>query len=372
YHSTCSVSPSQQCIPQPAVYPTASSVSPSQQCIPQPAVYPPASSVSLNLQCIPQPIVYPPASSLSLNQQCIPQPAVLIRYIGELLLRKITTMGDNSNQTSKASSLNSEDSFGSAVPVLVSDEDTELILLVISCIIRGTVTIFGIIFNIINAMVFTKLGLQETSNVLFLAIAVADLGALLTLLLGSVCQNPPMFEVFQNVDMAEILFLASAWPHYYFTLVSAILTCQITIERYLCIAFPLAVRRLIRTSRAVISIVAVYTTTLSFVLPVFTSIQLGLEFSLTKNSTIFGLILSPDMVSTIQMTNLFNNVIHITAFFIVSLTTTLTVHKLVAMSKWRNANALSVNSISSRDKKISRMVISNAISFIVCLIPVSA
>lgn len=279
---------------------------------------------------------------------------------------------DNEEQVTKVNNSKEEDILHSEIPVLVSDEEMELILLVISCIIRGTVTFFGIIFNIINIIVFVNLGLQDTTNILFLSIAVADIGGLVTLLLGSICQNPPMFEVFYKVDMAEILFLASAWPHYYFARVSAILTCQLTVERYLCIAYPLSVRRLIRPHRVVTSIVAVYGITLISVVPVFASSHLGYEFSYTKNTTIYGLILSPHTINTIQVMNLLNNSIQIIVFCIVALTTTKLVHKLSAMSKWRKANASAANNVSSRDKKVTRMVISNAVSFIVSSIPILA
>lgn len=253
---------------------------------------------------------------------------------------------------------------------LVSDNERRIIIFVISNIIGAMLTVFGIICNIFNIIVFAKQGFKDTINISLCSIAVADTGTLLAVLWGYLCVTPALHRVFRHFYIDEFVYITSTWPHLYFTRVTAILTCQVTIERYLCIAYPLLVRRLINPRGIAISVVLIYLATSTTVIPVFVTGRLGSKVMWSSNRTLVGLLLSWQTSNVIQMTSVYSSSLQTTAFSIVLITTGLLVRKLYSVSKWRNKNTSGCLNISQRDKRVASMVIVVAATFIICFLPV--
>ncbi|GFR74330.1 chemosensory receptor B [Elysia marginata] len=113
-------------------------------------------------------------------------------------------------------------------------------MVLVQYILTG-VSAFGVVSNLINIVVYTKMGFSETSNINFLALSLADLVTVLYMLITALGHIPAVVKLdipvapfsVQNI-MVPILYPAMA--------ISSWVTALISTERCMCIAYPLKVR----------------------------------------------------------------------------------------------------------------------------------
>ncbi|XP_005100339.1 allatostatin-A receptor-like [Aplysia californica] len=223
---------------------------------------------------------------------------------------------------------------------LVSD-DVKLIFQVVNfAIICEIIDVFGTVTNIINIIVFVKLGFSDPVN----------------------------------VSLLGMMYLTAGWPHVTFTRITAWITAFITFERCLCIALPLKVKNIITPKRVVIVIVFLSITLITSVSPVYYVNRIGPKFSPIRNRTVIGLLFTEDREEVEAISFAVNNVIvPFCAFFVVIVCTVTLVVKLRSKTKWRKetASAGKSDNFSSRDQKVTKMVTMISTLFIVCFTPVS-
>ncbi|GFR87214.1 chemosensory receptor A [Elysia marginata] len=104
----------------------------------------------------------------------------------------------------------------------------------------------GTIGNIINVIVFCKMGFKETINISFIGLAIADIGCLVTQIWLGVQYIPPFRDLANWLlpfDPADPIFrnAAAAWPHICFLRITGLVTAHATLVRCLCIAMPLKI-----------------------------------------------------------------------------------------------------------------------------------
>ncbi|XP_059151270.1 uncharacterized protein LOC131937682 [Physella acuta] len=96
------------------------------------------------------------------------------------------------------------------------DPDVLDIFLAISLVLESLLSIVGVAGNIISIVVFSQQGYRETTNISLTALALSDIGAILTLQLRSLMLNPWTLNsklIFNPVDFS-VMF--STYPHNYF------------------------------------------------------------------------------------------------------------------------------------------------------------
>lgn len=255
---------------------------------------------------------------------------------------------------------------------ILSEEERTTVEIVNLVSICGIISIFGISSNIINVIILHKQGFKNTVNIGFFGMAVSDINCLLSLTWGSVCMNPLLTSLGTYWFSMEVMYLTVAWPHICFTRITSWITAFVTAERYLSIALPLKVKRLITPKTTTLIMCVIYVINLVSLAPEYATSYLGWRFVPARNETLIGILFTSSRQSTEGVIYFLHFMLGMTSFTGVVVFTILLVMKLVQSSKWRmgvTQNNSNREAISERDKRTVRMVIFIATVLIFCYSP---
>ncbi|XP_059170411.1 uncharacterized protein LOC131951958 [Physella acuta] len=231
------------------------------------------------------------------------------------------------------------------------------------------ICIFGIFFNIINIIVFVKQGFEESVNISLLGLAVADTAALTS----QVWMNMMFSPVVPYVPYAwyTTLYLTGSWPHVTSTRAVSLLTVFITLERYLCVALPLKIKRIITHKTTAIIVTFIFLFTISTAIPVYAACYVGDYFDPATNSNTITLFYIPNGLEIESIGVSFGAGVHIVSFTLVVAFTAALIKQLHSKSKWRksSSSASKNKNISNRDKVVVKMIIFISGTFIACYSP---
>lgn len=253
--------------------------------------------------------------------------------------------------------------------LLVTEEHKQIVELINLGGLCGVICLFGIMSNIINLIVFYRQGLNTTINISFFALAFSDLSCLLIEqwhIIVTFCQFSELPIVYYDFQYATGL-----WPHETFSRVTCSITVYITLERCLCVVFPLKIKKIFTLERTTAIIVSIYIVTLSSLIPLYTLSYIDWKFVPEQNKTLLGLIFinHEQMFTAINFTNAFFGVLSVST---VVLITMILICQLKAKSKWRksaNVQLKTSEALSNRDRTTVVMVVLIAIILIVCYTP---
>lgn len=247
----------------------------------------------------------------------------------------------------------------------ISSEIVELINLVNNAIFLLAVSFVGILFNLTNIVTFAKMGLHDPVNITLLGLSASDLGASCMLLTISVFRNPAL------VSHLGILGYPISWPHLAFIRTSSWLTMHTTVERYLCIAFPLKVKRMVTSQRSLTIVCLIFFIFIASVVPPFFAFTISQIFLDQENESVYHLeyVESKRYLEDASVT--FNSYALLACFPTVVVLTSFLVGKLVSKAKWRNVTISAANNekTNTRDKKVVKMIIFIACTFLICFLP---
>ncbi|GFS10218.1 chemosensory receptor B [Elysia marginata] len=103
------------------------------------------------------------------------------------------------------------------------------------------ICIFGILSNIVNIVVFYKMGFSSPSNINLFCLAIADLLILCYILLVSAGNHPLFLNARLSISMVDVA-RTGALVYYSFSALASWITAVINVERSCCIAFPMKVK----------------------------------------------------------------------------------------------------------------------------------
>ncbi|XP_059146745.1 ultraviolet-sensitive opsin-like [Physella acuta] len=254
----------------------------------------------------------------------------------------------------------------------VSDGMLKTVTIVNYAFLIGVISVTGVVLNIINIAVFLKQGFKDPINIPLVGLAVADTGGLVCLIWMSLCYNPLVVGSLERLDLVGIQHITAGWPHVCFTRITGWLTVFITFERYLCIAFPLKVKAILTPRRTAIIVVVIFIVLILTVVPVYIAIYIDRVFSSKYNRTLFTIVYIQDGVSLEKFSLYCSTFLQLSSFVLVAMLTTGLVVKITQKSKWRIAtsSANQNEAVSSRDRKVVRMVIFISGIFILSFTPV--
>ncbi|XP_059173500.1 uncharacterized protein LOC131954036 [Physella acuta] len=174
----------------------------------------------------------------------------------------------------------------------VMDEDTYRLIVLVYFVITLIISPLGIILNIINIVVFCKLGFKESTNIILVSLAVVDTFILLTLLGLSVTSTLTTLGVVTCDVMASVTYIILGWPNVTTLRISGCLTTYLTFERFLCVVLPLRVKTILQKKTALTFIIALCVFTIAYSFPIFMTNSIGLRFNPMSNQTSVGLIVA--------------------------------------------------------------------------------
>ena len=103
------------------------------------------------------------------------------------------------------------------------------------------ICIFGIFSNIVNILVFYKVGFSSPTNISLFCLAIADSLTLCYTLIANFGNHP----VFQNADLSISMYdVTRVGAHVYYSslAIGSWITAVINMERSVCVVFPLKVK----------------------------------------------------------------------------------------------------------------------------------
>ncbi|XP_005103930.1 thyrotropin-releasing hormone receptor-like [Aplysia californica] len=275
------------------------------------------------------------------------------------------------------------------VPI-ASDEETDMFKLVNFVILCGLLSPFGVITNVINIVVFVKLGFHDSMNISLMGLAVSDLVSLVSMLFISLCYNPLFANTGLPFDPLDVLYMVGGGVHVCFARlvdvlhsdrpfrrITSLITAFITFERCLCIAMPLKVKLIITPKRTKLINLSIFAVMFIVFSPFYFVNKLVWSFDADRNTTILIHAYTDDRVIVETVTFLIHGVIFsVFCFVLVICCTVILVVKLNSKTKWREATAAKgVNppgGLGVKDKRVVKMVTFISFIFIVCFFPATA
>ncbi|XP_059147810.1 neuropeptide receptor 22-like [Physella acuta] len=250
--------------------------------------------------------------------------------------------------------------------LLINDEVESVFNLLNNATLLFIITFCGVVFNVINIIVFIKMGFSDSVNMSLLGLSVADLWASAILLVCSVCNNPV------HAHQYGVIGVFLGWPHITMVRVSSWLTVFITFERYLCVAFPLKVKSIITPSRTRSFIIIVFIIFTVASIPPLSGMRLEwVVLDEETNESGLSFYFTPGGKEIENASFTFSNVSLLSSFPCVIVFTFLIVVKLEEKSKWRKqtSSMAQKDTTSARDTKVVKMIILISGIFIFCYMP---
>ena len=137
------------------------------------------------------------------------------------------------------------DTKAHSVEMLITSAQLDLIMIGLFAI-NSMIAIFGIVTNIMNIIIFYKLGLALTINYSFFVLAITDLLYVVHGLINNIIWYPLVHDVFFNFSWSSLMYFVAPINVGYSAFGSWVQTI-ISVERACCIVFPLKVTQKFET-----------------------------------------------------------------------------------------------------------------------------
>ncbi|KAK7100018.1 hypothetical protein V1264_023031 [Littorina saxatilis] len=238
-----------------------------------------------------------------------------------------------------------------------------------------TASSLGVVLNLLNCVVYARLGLRDRINLLLFSQAVAD-GAF------------SVFMLLSNLEYSSSVFLGGGiQPHcpitsavnnnggatlHSFTYVSGFVSTLIACERCLCITYPFKARRLLRTSTA--GVVVLFATVVLFSLHYFITekFKLRCEYVPSIRASLpvyFASQFYRDHSTFVDILNVivFGSTLPFSFVIATTITTVVTAVKLRRAATWRQSTA--TVTMGTKDVALTKMLVAVSCLFVVCNLP---
>lgn len=150
-------------------------------------------------------------------------------------------------------------------------EDLFNIDIYINYLLCGIIAVFGSANNVINMIIFYRLGLKDSMSVGLMALSVTDFLASFVGLSGIAYIIVDKFVPESVIEPLSINHVSFGWLRDLLFLCSAWITTVLSIERCVCVVFPFKVKEIFTRVRCLAAVVIIYTVIISSNLPIFLS-----------------------------------------------------------------------------------------------------
>ncbi|KAK7005160.1 protocadherin-15, partial [Biomphalaria glabrata] len=243
-------------------------------------------------------------------------------------------------------------------------------LVTVPCTLIG---FFDLVSNFLNVCVFAAQGMKSSVEVTFFAIALTDLVRSFIVQFENLCINSYADDIDLPVVMLELFYVVVNWPLGCAIRASLHYTVYITIERCLCIMFPLTIKTIVTKKTTIFVIACIVVLNLLTLYPFYSTVYLAWSYRPKQNKTLLGIGFLKDKSEPLKITYLLHIVLVVGGLGLLVIFTGTLVTQMHYRQKWRMQNSSGFqkhkNLVSSRDRKSARLVIVIAILFVVCYLP---
>lgn len=255
---------------------------------------------------------------------------------------------------------------------VVDDDVLNLIETVCFASVTTLVCLIGIPTNIINCLVFWHQGLTDRMNLCLFCLALVDC---LYLVFDFTMYSLSSFILFYDKDLAKEYYskitLELLGVAYGLRTASGCITMVISIERCVCVVFPLQAATLVRTrTMGILVCLLVLLFQLAYLINPFT-----LVVSIQKSPSL-KITLAPSQfyVQNLDFIRVFYNtflgiIVPVATFVVVTVATTTTILKLRAAIKWREKTCSASSDNRSRQMALTKMLVLVSCLYIITMVP---
>ncbi|KAK0042739.1 FMRFamide receptor [Biomphalaria pfeifferi] len=246
------------------------------------------------------------------------------------------------------------------------------VYLVISLVLAQSLCVFGIFANVINILLFRKMGYKEGVNVTLTALAISDIGNLAYKWGLTILNNPILFTGDHKIfDVFVLTFVG--YPSNTFIRVSTMITAFAALERCLCVMFPLKVKSMITPKVALVVNIFIFLFHSLYLFPRYYVIYVDWTHPPGRNDSVLAVLYKSNKDSVIPIASFFTDMIlPYSTFAVLVFSSTVILVKLKSMSKWRQSVSSSKNrksSLSNKDKKSAKLFMTVSFMCILLLLP---
>ncbi|KAH9493222.1 hypothetical protein Btru_020926 [Bulinus truncatus] len=261
----------------------------------------------------------------------------------------------------------------------LSDEDMEYLNLSLTISFHGLLSVTGVVSNLINMVIFCRLGLNNSMSVGIFGLSFTDFNvtcyqmvSCCFYLVGFVYPDCPV----DPWMMGGFLF---SWAHYIGYLISCWITTLLSVERCYSVVSPFTVRRAFTRKRCVFATIIIYLVHIGTHCPFFAYTQLEwtlvnpqnnrtaiLKFRFSEDSAKWELL--SDIISGIVLSLLSQAILIVcTVWMIASLRSSSTIRRY--SSQVKQSHDGKEETLSPKERRMCKTVLSLAIIVSVCNVP---
>ena len=159
---------------------------------------------------------------------------------------------------------------------------------------------FGLVGNILIIITYTSIGFSESINISYSALSISDIFCILFLTWHAICFVPAFSNSDIPFEARKFVIPTGGHTSAIFLKTTAWITAYISLERCLCVVFPLKIKTIVKRKRTIVVIVAIFSLTL---LPlggiVFYTYVFNIVFDATKNITFLSVMYRKSSLSNV-------------------------------------------------------------------------
>ena len=218
---------------------------------------------------------------------------------------------------------------------------------------------FGISSNILNIIVFVRMGVKDNVTVSFLALSVSDMLYLALLtphLVVQVMLHLVQFRMGISISWLfdyKILFFPFYWYAFSFYETSILITVYISVVRCACVAVPFKVKSAFTTRRAIIAFMIFFMAVFLLRIPMFMKKRIMKDYDPVSNSTVIVYKEVADGGLANKLNDIVSrNLLTWTSFVIVVICLVVMVTKLQTSARFRNSASRTITATEQSSQPV--------------------
>ncbi|XP_059157397.1 uncharacterized protein LOC131941852 [Physella acuta] len=263
---------------------------------------------------------------------------------------------------------------------MISNSMLNVIMLALSVILHGVLSLAGVLSNSVNVLVFIRLGLKDSMSVGLWALSFTDLVVSALQLGGCISYLVAIIYPRNLIDIWYIGRFYFSWARYVGYFISCWITTIIVLERCYCVVSPFRVRQVFTKTKCVMFIIAICVVHIAMLVPVYTfpHFEWGRYSTGEKDENgtdtyymQIKLHLTVESAKSQFIINIMEGVVlSVTSQVLIILCTVWMIYSLKSSSRIRSSqDCKNVNNLSAREKRLVKVVILLAIIQTACNIP---